>query len=1047
MGVLHNVRGAFSPIVLGAIAIASVPCRGHAGLAISSSRCRIFILPSSHSSPHRGRTPIMAIRRVKRPQGHSNGIKEFASRNRKGAGSRATASQSSSRKGNGGGKKEVKGGEGGRKRGDQSRAAGGEGRGATKGESDQYRPTTGGGTFSAKASTSGNLMGNPAKWRYKKVDLSLIPGGAGRNNGHGGGKNNPKVNGGGRRQRSRGVRQDAVDAQATLMPEQGNGGGGRGSRGRGAKKGAVYAGLAVYSNHFSDLVSMELRHEKEVAYERMNTWTPHQLSESGYAVQGLVGSRVGKLFQEYVIRFSLSPHRREENDRGKPMRRPLMPYHRFTAGDVIAVSRGRRPPTPEAMDNGDVTDAIVLKRAPFFLDVVVKKLPEGLAEAGEKMRMGDSTSLFRLDQFVNGECFFRVSYDRMLQAVQAATAPETLSVCPAIRGLVVNSLYPTLLRVKTLDRAGGIQPGVGSPTHTHGMTDRAGADEGWLRLAQEPSAAAPSRGDVSRVVAEVVGNAGLNKRQAHAIRKALESRVTLIQGPPGTGKTRTACNLILAATRLRLDKAGLPGRREGKVLATAFSNVAADNLLEGLLRLGLKAVRVGRPATVRSTLWTATLDSMLERHHEVAAAKGRLKIMADEASGLDSEARGIRGPRGRALRARGVDLVRQSFADLESAQDKASREILQGAEVVVLSCIGAGNDAFVRAIGGDSEGGHSAIRFSTVVIDEATQATEAAALVPMVRGCQQLVLVGDQNQLPPTVMCREAEEAGLGTSLFSRLMHTGMEPILLNRQYRMHPAIADFSSRQFYGGEVSSEVRPRDRPVPQGFPWPAPSTPVAFIAISNSPWVGVGGRGELERRGGWEFGKATRGEGPSSSTMGTSYCNEREANAVARVLEMLLTGEDVKAKDVGIITPYSGQVRLLQDVVSRGHSGGGDTASNDSDNKSSSSSSSGNNGSQEKRQEVSSKAHGPEINSVDGYQGREKEVIILSAVRSNHLGKVGFLADWRRLNVAVTRARRGLVVVGDPLTLCRDRHWRAFIRWCERRGAVMEEGDLARAQG
>ncbi|CAN0399239.1 unnamed protein product, partial [Laminaria digitata] len=222
------------------------------------------------------------------------------------------------------------------------------------------------------------------------------------------------------------------------------------------------------------------------------------------------------------------------------------------------------------------------------------------------------------------------------------------------------------------------------------------------------------------------------------------------------------------------------------------------------------------------------------------------------------------------------------------------------------SCIGAGNDAFVRALGGDQEGGFSSIRFSTVVVDEATQATEVATLVPIIRGCQQLILVGDQNQLPPTVICPEALDGGLGISLFARLMHAGIKPILLNKQYRMHPAIADFPSLHFYDGQVTSGTRASDRPTPRGFPWPTTAAPVAFISVTQGGFQspeGEGGggrgrgRGQLESRGGTEA--AVQGGSPASAALGTSYCNLREAEAVAFALELLIAGGDVEVRGGG----------------------------------------------------------------------------------------------------------------------------------------------------
>ncbi|KAG5187589.1 AAA domain-containing protein, partial [Tribonema minus] len=333
------------------------------------------------------------------------------------------------------------------------------------------------------------------------------------------------------------------------------------------------------------------------------------------------------------------------------------------------------------------------------------------------------------------------------------------------------------------------------------------------------------------------------------------------------------------------------------------------------------------------------------------------------------------------------------------------------ADVVVCSCIGAGGEQLAAASEQCEETGAAAgLTFSTVLIDEATQATEPASLVPLTRGCEQLILVGDQNQLPPTILSRGAAAGGLATSLFARLMLAGVAPVVLARQYRMHPRIAAFPGARFYGGRLASAPRAVDRPTPRGFPWPNAAVPVAFVAVRDDS---DGARG-LEARG---SGGATAEDGGGGAT---SWCNAREAAAACAVVRALLRGGggggDVAPQDVGVITPYAAQVRR----------GGG-----------------------RKRTAAPPRAPQPweliEVRSVDGYQGREKEVIVLSAVRSNRCGAVGFLSDWRRLNVAITRARRGVVIVGDPATLSHDAHWRAYIAWCAENGALMTERDLRRA--
>jgi len=237
------------------------------------------------------------------------------------------------------------------------------------------------------------------------------------------------------------------------------------------------------------------------------------------------------------------------------------------------------------------------------------------------------------------------------------------------------------------------------------------------------------------------------------------------------------------------------------------------------------------------------------------------------------------------------------------------------------------------------------VRFSTVLIDEAAQSMEPACLVPIVHGCETLILVGDQNQLPPVIASQVALERGLGVSLFSRLVTAGLSPALLDEQYRMHPSIAQFSSTLFYNGRVKSVVAAADRPLPGGFPWPNPTVPVVFIDVSpvhpsttsshsgrlyrlggagNSSTSALSGRrklGGIEFRNRLEFANETLGasvpigggyEQLSNSSM-ASYYNEEEALEIEGIIYDFVEGGEVELGDIGVISPYSAQVRHLID--------------------------------------------------------------------------------------------------------------------------------------
>ena len=442
----------------------------------------------------------------------------------------------------------------------------------------------------------------------------------------------------------------------------------------------------------------------------------------------------------------------------------------------------------------------------------------------------------------------------------------------------------------------------------------------------------------------------LNDVQNDAVSKAMGQRLSLIQGPPGTGKTYTAVRILQ----------GWVKNSNTPILAVAESNVAVDNLLEGLLNLRINAVRLGQPVKVRESLREATIDAKMENH--------RLRKDLDVILNLNEDlSRRISGMKGKDKGLAHRDLKR-GWKDARRIEQQMKDDILDNADVICATCIGSGHLLL------------DGRRFPRVLIDEATQATEPATLVPIVRGCKQLVLVGDHKQLPPTVISSRAEEMGLKISLFERLVELGVESTMLMEQYRMHSCIAEFPSRQSYEGLLSNAISNEKRPAPIGLIWPDFDNPVAFLPVEGGEIV---------------------------SPDGHSKANPTEAGWVLKIVDSILEGGDVSPNDIGIITPYNGQVRAIRDLM---ESSGG--------------------------MESGEKWNGIEVRSVDGYQGREKEVIVLSAVRSNPEGNVGFLDDSRRLNVALTRAKRGLVVIGDSKTLRNQRDWDFWLTWAEEKNLI-----------
>ena len=441
----------------------------------------------------------------------------------------------------------------------------------------------------------------------------------------------------------------------------------------------------------------------------------------------------------------------------------------------------------------------------------------------------------------------------------------------------------------------------------------------------------------------------LNESQQAAFDAAMNRRLTLIQGPPGCGKTYTAVRILK----------GWVEQGIGPVLATADSNVAVDNLLEGLLEVGVRAVRVGQPVKVRAELRSASVRAHVEEHPLQAEVRELIGLQ-------DSLARRIPALKGKEKGLAHRDL-KLGWKDIRKLEAEMTGDVLDSAEVICSTCIGIGHEMLAER------------KFTNVLVDEATQAIEPATWVPIMRGCRRLVLIGDHRQLPPTVLSRRAEKDGLATSLFERLLEVGIEPYLLTRQYRMHPVIAEFSSARYYDNRLENGVTAAQRLAPAGFLWPDWEAPVAFIPVDGVEELAKDGKSRL---------------------------NRDEAGWVVKVVDGLLAAGDLETSQIGVVSPYNGQVALLTDLLSnRGLLSG----------------------------EADDETRGLEVRSIDGYQGREKDVIILSTVRANENGEVGFLADHRRLNVALTRAKRGLIVIGNAKTLRADGDWEAWLDWAAER--------------
>ena len=279
------------------------------------------------------------------------------------------------------------------------------------------------------------------------------------------------------------------------------------------------------------------------------------------------------------------------------------------------------------------------------------------------------------------------------------------------------------------------------------------------------------------------------------------------------------------------------------------------------------------------------------------------------------------------------------------------------------------NDLFAQArviactLAGSASRVLEGMRFATLFIDEAAQALEAACWIA-IRKAGRVIFAGDHCQLPPTVKCYEALKGGLGTTLMERIVASNPSCVtLLQVQYRMHDDIMRFSSQWFYNGQVSSDPSVRYRSI---LDWDIPIT-----------WIDTASLDGHEEMVGDGYGRINRAEAQFTLEMLQRYFE--------RVGRQRIIDERI---DVGIISPYRAQVQYLRQLV--------------------------------RRSDYFKPLRGQfAVNTVDGFQGQERDVVVISLVRANDEGQIGFLRDLRRMNVAITRARMKLIILGDVATMTR----------------------------
>lgn len=449
-------------------------------------------------------------------------------------------------------------------------------------------------------------------------------------------------------------------------------------------------------------------------------------------------------------------------------------------------------------------------------------------------------------------------------------------------------------------------------------------------------------------------SAALNESQQAAVRKIIDAQdLAIVHGPPGTGKTTT---LIEAIKILCLTE-------KGPLLVVAPSNAAVDLLSEKAADAGCSVLRIGNPVRVSEKLQALTLDVKLATHPRMKEIR-RMKKQADEYRTMAHKYKRSFGKAEWEQRKALFKEVRAIMKEVDNTMEYMTRDIIEKSQVITATLVGAAHYTITD------------LRYAVVIMDEATQALEPAAWIPILK-TRKLVLAGDHQQLAPTVKSQAAAEAGLSTSLFEKLVQRWRETVtMLTTQYRMNAGIMEFSNRKFYEGKLLADAFVADHTI---FPGDAP-----FLFID------------------------TAGCGFEEKQVGTSTSNPEEAAFLVNYFirywkEVTEAGIPAKDLSIGIIAPYKEQLEAIRKAVE-------------------------NAGSVPFIQQLS-------INTVDSFQGQERDIILISMTRSNPDSRIGFLSEIRRMNVAMTRAKKKLVIIGDSSTLAQHAFYSELIELAEQRKA------------
>ncbi|EJS43946.1 ecm32p [Saccharomyces arboricola H-6] len=468
----------------------------------------------------------------------------------------------------------------------------------------------------------------------------------------------------------------------------------------------------------------------------------------------------------------------------------------------------------------------------------------------------------------------------------------------------------------------------------------------------------------------------LNRSQKIAVEHVLNNSITVLRGPPGTGKTSTIEEVIIQV---------IERFHAFPILCVAASNIAIDNIAEKILenRPQIKILRI--------------LSKKKEQQYGDDHPLGEICLHNIVYKNLSPDMRLV------ANRARRGEIISKS-EDTKFYKEKTriTNKVVSQSQIIFTTNIAAGGREL------------KIIKECPVVImDEATQSSEASTLVPLsLPGIRNFVFVGDEKQLSSFSNIPQLE-----ASLFERVLSNGTykNPLMLDTQYRMHPKISEFPIKKIYNGELKNGVTEKQKA------WPGVEHPLFFYQC--------------------DLGPESRVRSTQRDIVGFTYENKHECEEIVKIIQILMLDKKVPLEEIGVITPYSAQRDLLSDILTKNvvinpkqismqqeydeielfNAAGSEAASSLQNN-------------------VINIVNGLHVATVDSFQGHEKSFIIFSCVRNNAENKIGFLRDKRRLNVALTRAKHGLIVVGNKNVLKKgDPLWRDYVTYLEEQNAIFTD--------